>query len=82
MASLVVVAHGVAARHLWKRSWIAASAVRSTRGQSASFTCGGWVNLSRISVVAAATLQTTVVAKSGVDMVLWVTKGALALGVM
>ena len=81
MAGLVDVAHQVAARCLWKRSRIAASAARSTGGQSASFTCGGQVNLSRISIAVAATPQATVAAKSGVDMVLSVTGGALALGI-
>ena len=40
------------------------------------------MNLSRISVAAAAMPLETVVAKSRVDMVLWVTRGALALRVM
>ena len=40
------------------------------------------MNLSRISVAVAATPRATVAAKSGVDMVLWVTGGALPLGVM
>ena len=35
------------------------------------------MNLSRISAAAATTPRATVVAKSGVDMVLWVTGGAL-----
>ena len=39
------------------------------------------MNLSRISVAAATTPCTTVVAKSGVDMVPWVARGMLALGV-
>ena len=39
------------------------------------------MNLSRISVAAAATPQATVAAKSGVDMVPWVAGGMLALGV-
>ena len=77
----VDVAHGVAARHLWKHSRIAASAARSTGEQSASFTCGGRMNLSRICIVATATPWATVAAKSGVDMVLWVTEGVLALRV-
>ena len=82
MAGPVDVAHGVAARHLWKCSWIAVSSAKSTGGRSASFTCGGWVNLSRICIAAATTPQATVAAKSGVDMVLWVTGEVLALGVM
>ena len=77
----VGIARGVAARHLWKRSRIAASAARSTGGRSASFTCACRVNLSRISVTAAATPQATVAAKSGVDMVPWAAGGKLALGV-
>ena len=81
VAGPVDIARGVAARHLWKHSQIAASATRSTGGRSASFTCGGQVNLSRISIVAVTTPQATVAAKSWVDMVLWVTGGALALGV-
>ena len=40
------------------------------------------MNLSRISVMAAATPQATVAARSGVDMVLWVTGGTPVLGVM
>ena len=71
----VDVACGVAARHLWTCSQIAALAARSTGGWSASFTCGGRVNLSRICIVVAATPWATVAAKSGVDMVLWVTGG-------
>ena len=39
------------------------------------------MNLSRISVAAAATPRATVVASSGVDMALLVARGMLALGV-
>ena len=72
MVDPVDVAHGVAARRLWKHSQIAALAARLIGGRSASFTCGGWVNLSKILAAAAATPQAMVAAKSGVDMVLWV----------
>ena len=81
MVDPVDVARGVEARHLWKHSQIVASAARSTGGRSASFTCRGQVNLSRISGAAAATPQAMVAAKSGVDMVLWVTRWALVIGV-
>ena len=81
VACPVEVGRAVAAKRLWRHSRIAASAARSTGGWSASFTCGGRVNISRICVAAATTPQATLAAKSGVDMVPWPTGGTLALGV-
>ena len=52
----------------WRCSQKATSAASLTGGRSASFTSGDWVNLSRISVVAAATPRATLAAKSGVDI--------------